>query len=958
MFLFNAVVQGAVYVDRGHCGFVMLEREESTVGSSFKARVEGEWGSGDVAEVRARLSAEGWQIFMGGWPAGIRGSSDLVLTVTERGAQREIRLPGVVRWSGRRMDVALVIDDSFSMRKTDPQRLRVKGLELFAEVASGRGAVATLTVIGFNRYPRMLLPPTPPGNGAAFAEAMRQLVAEGTTDLDAALDMAGETLAQLPDSRKIVVVLSDGKDEPGRYEEAHRQFIESGIPVYTVGLSRLADRRTLGRVASETGGAFWFAPDMTRLEAIFQSIVLTIHQAVTVGKWELDGGERVAVPVDESMSLVAFRLEGRECDRAEVVTADGIGKFVFSTETLAGSYMEHHRPKAGRWQAGGTGTLTATAESDLELVVFPQAGTATEAQPQEMAALVLRRGAVVSNGVDVVVATAHGGAKQRLTQRQNGIFSGVVVPVGSGEQEWQVVAVGETEAGHDFQRQESVSMQVKPTRRDTLWVQPEPLRVSIWPGCERVVGVALAGRGNFSAKAVLARGLVGGLEVTKGALPEGETLSLPLRLKVPAKSKPGVYKGEVTVNVGRLPTAQVALEVVVPEPRVKFGPAALGWEEVAAGSVVTGEVYAVTVAEDKLCSVAAVIQGVGHKRDVPLDAMLGTKTNIWQLVVDTAGVADEISGKVVLSWGWDSVAIPWAIKIARPDIVPAMIEEEPILPEVEVEAEREEVIEYESEKIAGPELPLAALVAEEPLPVMEVTEEEGGREAVSSQAKTSNYWRIGFVVLLIVLLLYLLWRMTDSDEERLFKYYAASVVLHLLVFILTLDLLVQTRVVALEDISPSLALSISVMEERLGITLAPAVGAVKLDEQARRAEIVKMGAKALQESRTRLEVAQEELAVSDVSVAALPEAVAEGEAQREAVAEVVRAAAKPQVDDAVEEMATAAAKRIESGGGEGESGRQVAQERGEAVQTTTTPQRELMMVASAGGGAAVGDVSV
>ena len=191
---------------------------------TFTARLEGAAGTGEVRRVCVRPVADGWQMYVGGWPVTLPGHSDLVVRAEGAGAPREIRLPGAVRATGGRMDVALVIDDSFSMRKTDPLRLRVKALALFARIAAGRGAVQTLSVVGFSKRPRLILPPTPPANSAAFERAMADLVAEGSTDLDAALDLARETLATLPESRKVVVVLSDGKDEPGRYREAHRQL--------------------------------------------------------------------------------------------------------------------------------------------------------------------------------------------------------------------------------------------------------------------------------------------------------------------------------------------------------------------------------------------------------------------------------------------------------------------------------------------------------------------------------------------------------------------------------------------------------------------------------------------------------------------------------------------------------------------------------------------------------------
>ncbi len=917
-------LQAAAYEDRGHYGFVTLAHNEAPGALAFTARLEGSAGTGEARLVCARPVAGGWQVVVGGWPAAVSGRADLVLRAKGTGAPCEIRLPGAVSATGGRMDVTLVVDDSFSMRKTDPLRLRVKALALFARIAASRGAVRTLSVVGFSKRPRLVLPPTPPADAAAFERAMPDLVAEGSTDLDAALTLARETLAALPESRKIVVVLSDGKDEPSRYHDAHRQFVAARMPVYTVGLSHLADRRTLERIARETGGTFLFAPDMTRLEAIFQEIVLAIHSSVTIGTWPL-ATEAIAIPVDDSIRVLAFTLDAAASGEARVTPPTAGETLTLRADPPEAALAECYLPERGLWQATGGGTLQATAESDLDLILFPPAGVATDAVPCAVAALVVRDGVPVTNGCAVSLATEVDGAEHPLSLTDRGYYAGFGVPRSEGEVSWRVIAQGITAAGYPFRREASLAQRVVPMRRDTLWVQPAPLRLELDPGCTATGRVAVAGRGRFRADLHGPRGFSAILPIHDGDLPEGRTLDLPVVVGAGPETLPGTATGRVVVTVGRLPAAEVPVEVRVRAPRVIVGPERLFWEGITPGQTVTGTVWAVVEAVDPACRVRAVLQGADPRRDALRDAVLGTGTSRWQVVVGSTGADGDIAGRVAVSWGWGAAEVPWRVAVAAPEPLPAPEpapapepEPEPLPPEAPVPPPSETVA---PPALPPPPAPEAAVPPPQPPPVRGI-----------------NYGRIALVVLLILLLLYLLWRMTRGEENRLAKYYAASVALHLLVFLLTLDLLVQTRVMTMEQVSPTLAVTLNAMEKKLGIEITPPAGAVAVDVVPAAFEEVEKVAHSLQPP--------EERAAADLSQAGLAAAVREALRQPEAAPapEPLARAEEPQARQTVTpeaplaESVVVAAKQRESTATE-ERSRVVAEARAEETRRAAEGRR-------------------
>jgi hypothetical protein len=859
-----AAARAATFESRGHYGFVLLGADEAPGATAFSARVEGPSGSGDVRRVYARPVGGGWQIYVGGWPAAAAGLSDLVLRAEGANGARELRLPQAVQAAAGRIDVALVIDDSFSMRKTDPARLRVSALTLFARIAASRGVVRTLSVVAFERRPRLLLSPTPPADAEAFEHAMAGLVARGSTDLDAALILADQTLATLPDSRKIVVVLSDGRDEPGRYEDSHRRFAASRIPVYTVGLSTLADSNTLDRIAQNTGGTFSFAPDMTRLEAIFQEIVLAIHNSVTIGAWDLTTDD-ADVPVDDSVRLLTLTLAADEDVQAVITPPDGGAAVALGTARASDALAERYAPARGLWRATGLGTLAATAESDLELVLFPPTGVVTDAVPQAVAALVLREGVAMTRGCDVSLTTGTGGAQQILEWIERGYFEGFVVPAGAGPALWQATARGVTDAGHPFQRVAVQRQRVAPMRRDALWVQPKPLVLELDPGCTVTGRVVIAGRGRFTADVQGFR--AGGVSLLQsgGDIPEGRQLELGLAVTAGRDARPGMSSGQVVVAVGKLPRAEVNVGVRIRAPPIAIGPRELAWNTVAPGQAVTGTVWGVVQAVDRACRVQAVTLGFDGRSGGVRDVTLGVETTRWQIVIGTAGIGSttQLTGRVSVSWGWDTVEVPWTVGVVVPE------------PEAVVTADPERAPEPDPVVVTQP-VPESA---PEPEPVIEPSPPEPEAEVAPSAAVAEptsppaaavggyNAWRIAAVLLLLLILLYLLWRMTRGEENRLAKYFAASLVMHVLVFLLSLDLLLQTRVVTLEQISPTLAVTVGALEEKLGFSIAPAAGAIavkdtpsELDKQAR-AELSLAAA----EARAAANLAQPDLSASAVA---------------------------------------------------------------------------------------------
>ena len=68
------------------------------------------------------------------------------------------------------------------------------------------------------------------------------------------------------------MLLSDGRQEGGKYEDAHLEAKAKHLPIHTVALGRSADRELLERIAGDTGGVFLEADRDEDLQRLYASI--------------------------------------------------------------------------------------------------------------------------------------------------------------------------------------------------------------------------------------------------------------------------------------------------------------------------------------------------------------------------------------------------------------------------------------------------------------------------------------------------------------------------------------------------------------------------------------------------------------------------------------------------------------------------------------------------------------
>jgi len=152
----------------------------------------------------------------------------------------------------KRADILLVVDTSGSM-EGDKLTMVKAGIETFLLRILPEDRLGLIT---FDSKARLVVPMAPLSeNRIALQTAVQEMRAAGRTALFDALDLARQTLEELPpaedDRIRAIVLLSDGADNASQMSLAQLRnaFDESGISIFPIAYGSDADRQVLDAIA-------------------------------------------------------------------------------------------------------------------------------------------------------------------------------------------------------------------------------------------------------------------------------------------------------------------------------------------------------------------------------------------------------------------------------------------------------------------------------------------------------------------------------------------------------------------------------------------------------------------------------------------------------------------------------------------------------------------------------------
>jgi VWFA-related protein len=161
-------------------------------------------------------------------------------------------------------------------------------------------------------------------NRGALIQQVRSLKAEGETALlDATYTAIGTLEASNRPGKRAVIVMTDGIDNSSRrrVDEVLARAKEAKIPLYMLGFGREGeiDRKTMERLARETGGRFYHAHNEASLLEIFENLSIQLH--------------------DDGVDEISLRKLAQETGGQYYAVAD-VGRLKFALEQISESIQK------------------------------------------------------------------------------------------------------------------------------------------------------------------------------------------------------------------------------------------------------------------------------------------------------------------------------------------------------------------------------------------------------------------------------------------------------------------------------------------------------------------------------------------------------------------------------------------------------------------------------------------
>jgi VWFA-related protein len=173
------------------------------------------------------------------------------------------------------LTVVLAIDISGSMAGMPLSRAK-EAAEVFVEMLEDQDTVGLVT---FDHNVYIDVPLT--DDHETVIEVIRGLEYKGDTALYQAVIDSSKLLSDVPEGRRVVIVLTDGKNDKANSTATEMDAVKAAndarVMVITVGLGNGINSTVLDGIASETGGRFFYAPTPGDLADVYELISEQLH---------------------------------------------------------------------------------------------------------------------------------------------------------------------------------------------------------------------------------------------------------------------------------------------------------------------------------------------------------------------------------------------------------------------------------------------------------------------------------------------------------------------------------------------------------------------------------------------------------------------------------------------------------------------------------------------------------
>jgi len=202
--------------------------------------------------------------------------------------------------------IVLIIDKSGSM-KGEPLN---KAQEAAVDFVQRLGQYDQAAVISFDN--RVTIESDFSSSKNDLVSVIRGIQAGSDTALNDAVTKGLEHLEGNDSIRKALIVLTDGKENRSTTttEALLRRAMDSGVPIYTVGLGSNVSEDVLGKLADSTGGRYSTAPTAEELLTIFRRIAEELKRQYILNYKSPGGADKKWHKVRITLHLKTWGCEG------------------------------------------------------------------------------------------------------------------------------------------------------------------------------------------------------------------------------------------------------------------------------------------------------------------------------------------------------------------------------------------------------------------------------------------------------------------------------------------------------------------------------------------------------------------------------------------------------------------------------------------------------------------------